>query len=100
LHHRDLPRPGRARGRMEEPDRDAGEAIMAAVIQGAPTGARPFGPSRNDGGERRVRANAHRRRRPRSGEGEPLRHRAGDAELAVPHRPPPSCASRRTPPAP
>src|SRR5258705_64759 len=30
--------------------------------------------------------NAHRRCRPRSGESEPLRHRAGDAELAVPHR--------------
>ena len=28
----------------------------------------------------------HRRRRSRSGEGEPRRHRAGDAELAVPHR--------------
>ena len=28
----------------------------------------------------------HRRGRSRSGEGEPLRHRAGDAELAVPHR--------------
>src|SRR4051812_8988642 len=30
--------------------------------------------------------NAHRCGRSRSGEGEPLRHCAGDAELAVPHR--------------
>ena len=31
-------------------------------------------------------AHADRRRRSRSRQGEPLRHRAGDAELAVPHR--------------
>ena len=35
---------------------------------------------------RRTAVDAYRRSRSRSGEGEPLRHRAGDADLAVPHR--------------
>ena len=59
LHDGDLRRADRARGRMEESDRDGTEEPMIDIIDAVDLEV--------------VKA-------------EPLRHRAGDAELAVPHR--------------
>ena len=62
--------PDRARRRVEEFDRDGGAEVTIC--------ARHRKCASIDA--------SHRCRRSRSGQGEPRRHRAGDAELAVPHR--------------